>query len=144
MLPYSAQPPVLLFTSEPDFCLSHVLWPCGRDVDAKTFPILVLLVLHADKVCVCGMEGKRVILGAHLHVWGVHLLAVHRALAGVRAMSLGCAMSSGPPHLRPIIGDNQAGLKMKIPFFCLLLFLCFSCGILFFQALRLFSFCTGV
>lgn len=52
--------------------------------------MLALLVLPADKVCACGMEGKRVILGTRLHIAGVPLLAVHCALADVRVMSLSC------------------------------------------------------
>lgn len=56
-------------------------------------PTLTLLLLRADKMCACGTEAERIILGALLLFWG----GSFSALAGV--MSLGCAMSPGPPHL---------------------------------------------
>lgn len=80
-------------------------------MDAETPPIPALLVLHAGKVCACQWKEKKGYFGAKSPHLGVNLLDEHCALAGVRAMSLGCAVPPGPPHLLPVVADNQPRLK---------------------------------
>lgn len=91
--------------------MSHVPWRYGKDADAETFPIPSLLVLLAGKVCACEWKEKKGYFGAKSPHLGVNLLDEHRALAGVRAMSLGRAVPPGSPHLLLAVGDNQPGLK---------------------------------